>query len=189
MKTCMSIVLLLISCSDTNNKHTNTGSKLVDTSTTKTSIVSEFESRNTRIVGKIDTSIIVLKKIPFTLLSLYDLDNNKRELLIQQNGKTKHIIKLFTQDDYMGFSINWIKEIEKGFEISIEYSGAGHFFNKDFQFKYQENTFILKKIKVHYLFNRDNINDSSEYHEKFKKPLSIDSFDMANFINAKVNEK
>lgn len=127
-----------------------------------------------------DTTIIRLKEIDFNLLDVRLNNVDKRELIIVKNNSVKHKIKLLTGDDYMGFSINHIKDIGKGFEISIEF--GKFYYERNFEFIYQNNSFFLTKIETHSIDYKNN-NSKKEDIKIIESPVSIEDFKMEDFIN------
>jgi hypothetical protein len=131
------------------------------------------------VIGS-DTLVIQLKKINFSLLDVRLNDVDKRELIIVKNNSIQHKMNLLTGEDYMGFSINYIKDIGQGFEISTEF---GKFYiSRNFQFTYQNNSFFLTKIETHSIDYRNN-NKKKEEIKIIEKPISIDEFRMEDFID------
>lgn len=72
------------------------------------------------------------------------------------NGELYHAISVPRQIDAepMGFSLNWAKKNEKGFEISIEY-GSRYYFDKTLFFECKKNDFFLTKAVVNSFDKRD----------------------------------
>jgi long-subunit fatty acid transport protein len=181
------ILLLILSCKDKDsNKHVEL--KKIDK--TKNIVVKKeekFTGRTSKINvhndKKIDTVLVVnLNKIGY-VLKLTVGENDKRLLLVQKKGITKNTINILSQDGEnwaFGFSLRWIKEIDNGFEISIDY-GSRMYHHKDFQFIHESNTFYLKKIKIT-TFDKFHPEKFYDTVEVLKKPLNIDDFKMKDFI-------
>jgi hypothetical protein len=115
-----------------------------------------------------------LQKINCKLLDISYNDNEKRELLIQKESVITHKINLLTQDDYDGFSINWIKDIGNGFEISTEF--GKYYYERNFQFIYENNSFYLKKIVTKSIDYKNN-NEEKESVKIMNSPVNIDNND------------
>lgn len=79
----------------------------------------------------------------------------------------------------MGFSVNWIKDLGNGFEVSIEF--GKNYISRNFQFTYQNNSFFLTKIETH-LIDYKNNNSKKEEVEIIVIPINIDDFRLEDFI-------
>ena len=169
---------LFLSCLNNKSEENLTKVKSIDTKikinkVQKKSIVSvNAESKN-------DTLIIILQKINCKLLDISYNDNEKRVLLIQKESVITHKINLLTQDDYDGFSINWIKDIGNGFEISTEF--GKYYYERNFQFIYENNSFYLKKMVTKSIDYKNN-NEEKESVKIMNSPVNIDNFDINDFI-------
>lgn len=131
-----------------------------------------------------DTTFIKLKKINVNLLDIRSDSLNNRTLIICHNKKNINEISLPTQDDIQGFSINWIKETENGFEISIEYGGSSRYYNKIFRFIFKNGNFELKYILIN-TFDKQNPEDEDSYFTKIdtlRSPVHVDDFKMENYL-------
>jgi hypothetical protein len=181
------ILLLFLSCKD---KKVNENVELKKIDKTK-SIVVKKEEKFTERTSKInvdksiqnDTLIIELHKLNYKLLDIILNNSDDRILLVQKGRVTQSKIDILSQEgrnSVFGFAVNWIKEIDNGFEISIEY-GSRMYHHKDFQFIYENNTFYLKKIKIT-TFDKFHPEKFYDTIEVLKKPLNIDDFNMKDFI-------
>ena len=89
-----------------------------------------------------------------------------------------------------GFSVNWVKEIENGFEISIEY-GSRYYHEKKFEFSYKNNSYYLTQIYTE-AFDKFNTSKNAELKkslEKVNPSLHIDKFKLDEFITSIYDEK
>lgn len=139
-----------------------------------------LEVNNDNGLKSADTSIIVLKKLKFTLLDIKDYKTDKRQLLIQKNHVTQGKILFLTPDIAQGFSVNWIKETGAGFEVSIEY-GSRYYVQKIFQFVFENNSFYLKNITTN-SFDKYSPEKYEKTTKKLKKPFKISNFKMEDFV-------
>lgn len=103
----------------------------------------------------------------------------KRELVVVKNNSVKHKIKLLTGEDYMGFSVNWIKDIGNGFEVSVEF--GKNYITRNFQFTYQNSSFFLTKIETH-LIDYNNKNSKKQEVKIIEIPINVDDFRLGDFI-------
>ncbi len=139
-----------------------------------------IELNNDSGLQNADTNIIELKNLKYFLLDIKSYDIDKRELLIVKDKIKKYQIKILTPDEAQGFSVNWIKDIGSGFEISIEY-GSRYYFQKDFQFIFENNSFYLRKI----ITNSFDKNKAGKYKKDTKvldKPINITNFKIEDYI-------
>jgi len=83
----------------------------------------------------------------FIIIDLKNPETYCRRVLFIDNKVSTDTICNLLQEDFNGFSINWIKENKNGFEISVEY-GSRIYYHKIFYFDYIKSRFILKRILV-----------------------------------------
>ena len=179
MKVYFLIFIVLNSCIE-NNKQENTETTTAHKQIINKAVIVKPVKKEVIEVIENDTLVIQLKEINFSLLDVRLNDVDKRELIILKNTTVQHKMKLLTGEDYMGFSVNWIKDIGQGFEISIEF---GKFYiSRNFQFTYQNNSFFLTKIETHSIDYKNN-NNKKEEVKIIEKPINIDDFRMEDFIN------
>ncbi len=175
MKIYILIFIFLISCMNKKNQE--------NTRSYKVGVDKLFTAKpNKKKVVKLiknDTLVILLKRIKYKLLDIRLNNVSKRELVILKNNSIKHKIKLLTGEDQMGFSINWIKDIGQGFEISVEF--GKYYFERNFEFIYENNSFYLTKIETFSIDYKNNNNIKKE-NNVFDKSINIDDFRMENFI-------
>lgn len=176
MKYFMFLFLLTTSCvkKQENIEPKLTHKKIVD----KNVITKSAENKVVEIIEN-DTSFIKLKKLDFNLFDIRFNNASKRKLVVVKNNSVKHKIKLLTGEDFMGFSVNWIKDIGNGFEISIEF--GKNYISRNFQFTYQNSSFFLTKIETH-LIDYNNNNSKKEEVEIIEIPINIDDFRLEDFI-------
>ena len=128
--------------------------------------------------------VVFLKKINYKLLDVSYIDIEKRILFIQKDNVIIHKINLLTQDDYDGFAVNWIKDIDDGFEISIEL--GKYYYERNFQFIFENNSFFLKKLETKSVDYKNN-NKEKESIKIINSSVNIDAFDINNFIMSDLN--
>lgn len=150
------------------------------TQSTHHKTITQLEVNNDNGLKSADTSIIVLKKLKYALLDIKDYKTGKRKLLIQKDHVTHGKIFFVTPDIAQGFSVNWIKETNLGFEISIEY-GSRFYVQKNFQFIFENNSFYLTKI-ITSSFDKYSPEKYEKSTKKIQKPIKITSFNMENFM-------
>ena len=172
----MFLFLLTTSCvkKQENIEPKLTHKKIVD----KNVITKSAENKVVEIIENY-TSFIKLKKLDFNLFDIRFNNASKRKLVVVKNNSVKHKIKLLTGEDFMGFSVNWIKDIGNGFEISIEF--GKNYISRNFQFTYQNSSFFLTKIETH-LIDYNNNNSKKEEVEIIEIPINIDDFRLEDFI-------
>jgi hypothetical protein len=171
MRVFMLVVLSLLSC----NKDKEVRKDGVNIPISKQSKLIDNHKKITT-----DTLVIKLEKLRYKIFDIRTIENNiDKRFLIVSNNKDKHIINLPTGEDYMGFSVNSIKDIGDGFEISIEL--GNYYYAKNFQFKYEKELFYLKKIET-YSIDYKNENRKKEEIVILEKPISIDEFYIDEFI-------
>jgi hypothetical protein len=131
-----------------------------------------------------DTTIIPLIKKGVILLDVRIDSTDKRELSVQKGMLVIDKIEIPTQEAIQGFAVNWIKETESGFEISIEYGGSSRYYHKDFRFYYEEGDFVLKDILIN-TFDKQNPEDEKSYTKKttvLKVPIRFKLFKVEDFL-------
>lgn len=87
----------------------------------------------------------IYKGFVFKIVDLKDNEKTCRKIILKRINK-EYILCRLNQDDFNGFSVNWIKENKQGFEISIEY-GSRFYHSKNFYFVFKNSEFYLNKIK------------------------------------------
>lgn len=105
----------------------------------------------------------------FNLVNHYEYERNLKKIYVELEGKKIKTISLPSNLTVNGFSMNWLKKTEKGFEMSIEY-GTILYYQKDFNFFCKNNTFYLGKIYIE-SFDKNKPEDSYEERTIIVKPL------------------
>jgi len=146
------------------------------------------KSNNTTIVDKTDTlKCVILNDTAvyginkYQLLYLYNFDDDRKTIELQKNHTTIKIIALPKADmEAKNFSIDTIKETNKGFEIKASWGGGFWFCSRVFNFSFYNNSFYLNKIIVwHYYMQTD---DEMSKEEIITPPIEILKFDILNYI-------
>ena len=83
----------------------------------------------------------------YKIVDIKNHQTDKRVLKLVKDDIVIQTLPMFTQDDYNGFSVNWIRPTRSGFELSLQY-GSIIYFCKVFQFYYKNNNFYLNRIKT-----------------------------------------
>ncbi len=171
--------LFLISC---NNSSNNQSSPLLADTTYQNSEANN-SSKEMNLIFRNDTTIIHLKKGNVNLLDVRIDSTNSRELSIQKGQLIKDKIQIPTQEAIQGFAVNWIKETDYGFEISIEY-GSRYYYQKDFRFYYENEIFVLKNVLVN-TFDKHNSESKERYITKtdtLRTPVKLRDFKIENYL-------
>jgi hypothetical protein len=176
MKYFIFLLLLITSCV---KKQENIEQKIIYKQVVNKNVITKSAKNKVVEIIENDTSFIKLKKLDFNLFDIRFNNVGKRELVVVKNNSVKHKIKLLTGEDFMGFSVNWIKDIGNGFEVSIEF--GKNYISRNFQFTYQNNSFFLTKIETH-LIDYKNNNSKKEEVEIIVIPINIDDFRLEDFI-------
>lgn len=131
------------------------------------------------LIENVDTNIIELNEIGYLLLDIYNDEVNKRELVILYDDIKQNTVFLCTGEDYMGFSVNWIKEIQNGFELSIEL--GKYYYERNFQFVMIDSSFYLKSIQTKSI---DYSNDNRGLEEliQLEDPIHINGFRLEDYL-------
>lgn len=116
-----------------------------------------------------------------------DADDTFRKVLnVVVGDEIKTAIKIPTQADANGFSLNWAKKNKEGFEISIDY-GSRYYFQKQFNFICKKGEFYLYQIKVESFdkHDRKSMENWDKKVIKIKPNLPIEKFSIFDYL---VNE-
>lgn len=172
----MFLLFLITSCV---NKQENIEKKITHKQAVNKNVVTKSAVNKVAEIIENDTSFIKLNKLNYNLFDIRFNNLFKRELVLVKNNFVKHKIKLLTGEDFMGFSVNWIKDIGNGFEVSIEL--GKNYISRNFKFTYQNNSFFLTKIETH-LIDYNNNNNIKEEVKIIENPINIDDFRLEDFI-------
>lgn len=177
---CLSYLLFIVSCTSNNKEK----AKSVSTDTVAIKRIIHKDTSKVDHYFKNDTTVIPLKNVGVYLLDVRIDSANRRELSIQKKKITTDKIEIPTQETVQGFAINWIKEIDNGFEISIEYGGSGRYYQKDFRFYLEDGNYVLKNISIN-TFDKQNPEDERSYSKKtdtLKKTVNFKDFKVENYL-------
>jgi len=153
-------------------------------------IACQYSFSNTTIqydncIYKFDTiKVVALKNkiynnVYVRIIDLKDIDKYIRRIVLQVNKK-EYLLCNLDQNDFSGFSIDKIKENQKGFEIFIEY-GSRIYWNRIFYFVYSDRCFYLIKIRsIH--FDKYKNNNPVINEKKYRIPLGKD-FNILSYLN------
>jgi hypothetical protein len=172
----MFLLLLITSC---EKKQENIEQKITLKQVVNKNVSTKSNEDKVVEIIENDTSFIKLKKLDYDLFDIRFNNMGKRELVVVKNNSVKHKIKLLTGEDYMGFSVNWIKDIGNGFEVSVEF--GKNYISRNFQFTYQNSSFFLTKIETH-LIDYNNNNSKKQEVKIIEIPINVDDFRLGDFI-------
>lgn len=123
-------------------------------------------------------------ELKYELMKVYNARRQARDVkLVKINGETVHTVEMPTQGEFQGFSVNWAKRIDEGFEISIEW-GTRIYHEMRFGFVCEQNDFVLTKIK-HNTFDKHFPGDSNKYNYRAKRVtpgLPFEKFVITDFM-------
>lgn len=126
----------------------------------------------------ISTTTLKCGNKDFNLVALYK--NGSKSVNITEGNTIRETIKLPSQSDVNGFSLNWARETKEGFEISIEY-GSRYYYQKNFSFVCEQNNFYLSKVKVE-SFDKADPEKLKTKDIEINPKLPIERFLITNFI-------
>lgn len=149
-----------------SDKLTQNKTKVVDDTSKSVNEISYSSSKDTIYISSCQKD----KKV--TLVLHRNQNGQKRSIQLVTENRLMEEIKLPSKSEYNNFSLNWIRENNDGFEISIEW-GTRVYIHKTFYFSCQREKFYFKRIKLNSFDKRepetDYIKDSLI---NFNVPLS-----------------
>lgn len=123
-------------------------------------------------------------ELKYDLIKVYNARRKARDVkLVKINGETVRTVEMPTQGEFQGFSVNWAKRIDEGFEISIEW-GTRIYHEIRFGFVCEQNDFMLIRIE-HNTFDKHFPEDSNKYNYRAKQVnpgLPFEKFVITDFM-------
>lgn len=174
----LALIALCCSCqSQVASKDANSDGKqnIVKTST---AISSEKTNNDEDVISS--TTLKCGAKV-FALVVEYQ-GNSSKVINIKSGDTVIKTINLPTQNEMNGFSLNWAKEIDEGFEISIEY-GSRLYYQKDFGFTCKQNEFYLSKVRTTTFDKHNPENSWKEYSKPIKPNLPLENFIVSDYLD------
>lgn len=158
--------------------------QFIDESIKDTSIVQEKNTDEETSYLENDTTVITLNKVNINLLDIRIDSTSKRKLLVYQGKIIVGEIEIPTQESIQGFAVNWIRENENGFEISVEY-GSRYYRQKDFYFHYEGGVFLLKNILSTSFdkHNAESMNSFDKKNDTIFPPVKLNDFNILNYLH------
>jgi hypothetical protein len=127
----------------------------------------------------ISTSKLKCGNTHFNLKVFYK--NKRTNIAISNSDVIVKTINLPNQSEFNGFSLNWAKNTNNGFEISIEY-GSRYYYEKQFNFVCKQEKFYLDKVKTN-TFDKNDPEKTGEVFTKLIKPeLNLEKFTITDFM-------
>ncbi|PWG78088.1 hypothetical protein [Pararcticibacter amylolyticus] len=128
----------------------------------------------------IDTLHQVVIGSGYKVIDVKNESTNKREIGVWRFDKDVCHLALPSQDDYMGFSVNWIKKTSAGFQLSIEY-GSRIYYRKDFNFYYINDHFYLTGVRTE-RFDKSKDEKGKTQFKSFKPPIPIENVIITDYM-------
>lgn len=117
------------------------------------------------------------------LLEVTTVDEEKRSVNISVGGLLLRAINVPRQIEsgISGFSLDWAKKTQEGFEISFEY-GSRYYFSKRLIFECRKDDFYLTKIHVE-SFDKHNPSKWTKKTVVVKPPVPLGEFDLMKYTD------
>lgn len=145
---------------------------------------STFHSKSSRVESYQSIDLDTIHNVSilgrrYNVLDVKDSNDDSRQIIIVSNKNILAKLALPSVDDYMGFSVNWIKKTKLGFQLSLEY-GSRIYYQKDFDFEIYNNDVYLTKVKV-ITFDKDTTKSEKVkifkvHPKKLAKNISIKTY-------------
>jgi hypothetical protein len=129
----------------------------------------------------ISTSAIKCGDNVFALVVEYQ-GNGLKVVNLRSGDTAIKTINLPSQSEVNGFSLNWAKQTNEGFEISIEY-GSRLYYQKDFGFTCNRNDFYLSKVRINTFDKQNPENSWKEYIKLIKPELPLKKFLVSDYLD------
>jgi hypothetical protein len=123
-----------------------------------------------------------LKVDKYRLLYLYYVTEDIKTIELQKNFITECVLVLPKADiDVKNFSVNDIKKTKEGFAINVSWGGGFWFYNRVFNFIFNNNSFYLNKIvESHYYMQKE---DGMSKEKIIAPPIEISKFELLDYID------
>jgi hypothetical protein len=93
---------------------------------------------------------------------------------VTSDGKLLRPIAVPSQSEVPGFTLNWAKKTDRGFDISIEF-GSRIYFGKRLIFECRKDAFYLTGVDVE-SFDKDNLTKKKHKTVELKPPVPLAKF-------------
>lgn len=127
-----------------------------------------------------DTTIVDCNKIDYRFEIKYNPEVNSKSIVLFKESVRFHTIKLPSQVDYNGFSLNGIIKHENGLELNIEY-GSRYYYQKQFYFDCKQAELFLTKVRVT-TFDKHNPKDQKVSNLEILHELPINKFKCEDYL-------
>ena len=116
----------------------------------------------------------------YKVLSLYNLNNDKKYLELLKNDGHLIVIDLPSSEDVKNFSVSNITRTDNGFTVAVNWGGGKYFYKREFSFDFERSQFVLDNVRMSFYTQEDD--KEEQINKQISPPIPIQKFKILDYL-------